>query len=64
MTLRDYTDAELRAELARRSAPVCTCGPDRRVIVAEQQGFLPRIGCLTCNIWDDPRAYLSGGRTV
>jgi hypothetical protein len=65
MSLRDYTDAELRAELARRRAPACNCGPFRREYVQKPTaGFTGRVGCLTCNTWDDARVYLTGGRTT
>lgn len=57
MMLRDYTTEELTEELRRRATgKVCTCGPKRREIVehANDETFLPRTGCVTCDVWDGP----------
>lgn len=54
-TLREFSDDELRAELATRAAG-CQCGPHRRDVIAHQEDsvFWPRHGCANCNLWDGP----------
>jgi hypothetical protein len=42
-----------------RPCPPCRCGPARKEIVEPEvvnfrTKFVPRIGCLTCDTWDEP----------
>lgn len=67
MSLSDYSNEELLAELRRRlrgkDTPVvdrgnrigvCMCGTKRKEYVDIVDGFLPRTGCVTCDLWDGP----------
>lgn len=40
----------------------CCCGPNRKEVRrASAGGFVARVGCLTCDTWDEPVRCAAGG---